>query len=410
MKSKHSNLTNPNSLLTKGTLLATSSLTIMAGATIAPSLPAMQAYFSGVEHGDYLVRLILTVPALFIVIGAPVVGLTIDRAGRKSLLVTSVLLYSFAGSSGFILNSLNSILFGRALLGLSVAGIMVCVTTLIADYYSGQARATFMGLQAAFMGFGGVIFLSTGGMLADLNWRMPFLIYLSALLLLPLILLSISEQNYKNTKVNKGQSGEPQSNLPPVKLLVLIYSIALLMQVIFYLIPVQLPFYLQALTRASATQGGLAIAITTFFSALASMTYGQVKSRLSYINITILTFGLMGSGYIVLGLASSYRQVLVGLSIAGVGLGLLMPNLNVWLTAKVPETQRGGALGGLSTFFFLGQFLSPIVSQAVSQQVGLGLTYSLAGGLLMVLSVVFASARQQIAALTMSSLKKLAER
>ncbi|MEM8829453.1 MAG: hypothetical protein AAGE96_08860 [Cyanobacteria bacterium P01_G01_bin.19] len=30
------------------------------------------------------------------------------------------------------------------------------------------------------MGFGGVVFFSTGGYLADLNWRSPFLIYLFA--------------------------------------------------------------------------------------------------------------------------------------------------------------------------------------------------------------------------------------
>jgi len=53
-------------------------------------------------------------------------------------------------------------------------------TTLIADYYTGQKRANFMGLQGAFMGLGGVGFLSVGGFIADLNWRFPFLIYLSA--------------------------------------------------------------------------------------------------------------------------------------------------------------------------------------------------------------------------------------
>ncbi len=56
------------------------------------------------------------------------------------------------------------ILCGRALLGLSVAGVIVSATTLIADYYIGTARASFMGLQAAFMGLGGVLFLSTGGL------------------------------------------------------------------------------------------------------------------------------------------------------------------------------------------------------------------------------------------------------
>lgn len=148
---------NPNSSLTKITLLLVSTLTVMSGATISPSLPAMQAHFSDVPNADFWVRLVLTVPALFIVIGSPIAGQIVDKIGRKPLLLGSAILYGFAGSSGFLLNSLFAILIGRALLGLAVAGVMVSATTLIADYYQGDARASFMGLQAAFMGFGGVL-------------------------------------------------------------------------------------------------------------------------------------------------------------------------------------------------------------------------------------------------------------
>jgi MFS family permease len=170
--------TNSDSILTKITLLLISTLTVMSGATIAPSLPAMGEYFADVPNADYLVRLALTLPALLIALGAPLVGVMIDRLGRKPLLLVALILYGLAGSSGLVLNSLNLILVGRVLLGISVAGIMTTATTLIADYYVGNARAQFLGLQASFMGLGGVIFLSLGGFLADLNWRFPFAIYL----------------------------------------------------------------------------------------------------------------------------------------------------------------------------------------------------------------------------------------
>lgn len=267
---------NPNSLITKITLLFVSTLTVMAGATIAPALPAMQDYFEQVENVELWVRLVLTIPALSIVLASPIAGQIVDSIGRKSLLIASAILYGLGGASGFLLDSLSGILFGRALLGLAVAGVMVTATTLIADYYQGESRANFMGLQAAFMGFGGVIFLSTGGYLADQNWRLPFLIYLFAWILLPLILVSLYEpkriEDTNNSFLNTGSSSLP------IKFLFLVYGAVLLMQIVFYLIPVQLPFYLRNLTGASASQSGLAIAFCTLFSAFASMVYGKIKT------------------------------------------------------------------------------------------------------------------------------------
>ncbi len=264
-------------------------------------------------------------------------------------------MYGLAGSSGFLLNSLGLILLGRVLLGLSVAGIMTTATTLIADYYTGSTRAQYLGLQAAFMALGGVLFLSLGGFLADLSWRMPFVIYLLAWLILPCILLFLPEPS----RIDKVSTAHTQSGAEPVRLplrlLVLTYGIALLTQIVFYLIPVQLPFYLKNLTNANAAQSGLAIALGTLFSAVSSMLYQRIKARLSFINIYGIAFLHMGVGYGIISLAKSYPIVLLGLAIAGLGLGLLMPNMNLCLTSVTPSVLRGRVLAGLTTAFTLSE-------------------------------------------------------
>lgn len=374
------------SLILKVTLLSASTLTVMSGATIAPSLPAMQAYFAEVEHGAYWVRLVLTLPALFIVVGAPIAGVLVDRVGRKPLLVGATVVYGVAGCSGFFLDTLSEILVGRGLLGLAVAGVMTSVTTLIADYFQGQSRATFMGLQAAFMALGGVIFLSLGGFLADLSWRFPFLIYGAALLLLPLMLGALFEPPPIDRYPLNFQPSEASLPLKPLSL---IYGIAFLQMLLFYLIPVQLPFYLLRLTAATAKESGIAIAFATLLSAIASMLYGRIKRRFNFKQVVAIAFVVVGLGYGVISLATSYGQVMLGLAISGLGFGTLMPNLNVWLIQEVPSFLRGRALGGLTTALFLGQFLSPLATQPLSEQVGLGATYGIAGGVLLVLGLGF---------------------
>ena len=385
----------PNTLPIKATLLLTSTLTVMSGATIAPSLPAMQEYFANVENSALLVRLVLTIPALFIAIGGLFAGSLVDRVGRKPLLVASTVLYGIAGGSGFILNSLVTILIGRALLGLSVAGVMTGATTLIADYYTGQKRADFMGLQAAFMGLGGVVFLSVGGFVADLNWRSPFLIYLSAWAISLAIALTLYEPNRKLDSQFTDPTSVTKSSMP-WGVLAMIYGVALFYMVAFYLIPVQLPFYLQSLGSVSASASGLAIAASTLASSIVSLRYGFVKKRLGFVQIVSLAFGVAAIGYGIIGLAGSYNLVLLGLIIAGLGFGLLMPNLNVWLSSIIPDSLRGKALGGLTTFFFLGQFLSPIVSQPITNSLGLDRTYGFMGIALFIVAAIFIVLRKQI--------------
>ncbi|GAP94100.1 MFS transporter [Leptolyngbya sp. NIES-2104] len=366
-------------------LLLVSTLTAMSNATISPSLPVMREHFSNVENVDYLVRLALTIPSLFVAIAAPFAGLLIDQLGRKPLLATGLLIYGIAGSSGLWLNSLYFLLIGRAFLGLSVAGIMTTATTLISDYYTGAFRARLLSWQSAAMALGGVVFLSFGGLLADVSWRLPFLIYLVALLLLPAVLLLLPEPNRERSSASDQTSSEPATL--PIGLIVFTYAIALITQAAFYMIPVQLPFYLRELTNATASQSGMAIAVSTLFVAASSFLYQRLKARFTFVSIYEMAFLSMGVGYGVIALANGYVVVILGLAIAGFGLGLLMPNMNLCLASITPDQFRGRVLGGWTTCFFLGQFLSPLLSQPLSQRFGLSITYGLTGGVLISLGV-----------------------
>jgi MFS family permease len=324
-------------------------------------------------------------------LGAPVIGLIIDRLGRKPLLLLALILYGLAGSSGLFLNSLNLILVGRVLLGISVAVIMTTTNTLIADHYTGNARAQFFGLQAGFMGLGGVVFLSIGGFLADINWRFTFtiyfIIYLFALILFFFALGFLPEPT-RNLDTNiSGSTNLETAPLLPVNLVFLTYGVGIISQIVFYLIPVQLPFYLQQLFAANASQSGLAIALTTLMSAIVSFFYRQIKARLSFIAIYRIAFLNLGIGYLLIGLGNVYGIVLLGLAIAGAGLGLIIPNMNLCLVFVTPNAMRGTILDGVTTSIFLGQFLSPLVSQPLSKMVGLETTYGLAGALMLVLMI-----------------------
>jgi MFS family permease len=375
----------PNPTLRLLTLLLVSTMTIMASAAISPSLPRLRLAFEGVPGIDLWVRLVVSLPALFTAVGAPLAGMLTDRFGRKRPLMAAVVLYGVAGTLPVLLSSLPLILVCRALLGLSVGGLMTIATALMADYYAGPERGVVMGRQAAAMAVGGLVFLLGGGLLADIHWRAPFTVYLFAFLLLPFIHLFLTEPEANRGAVAAGAGREPL----PWSTLWQLYALTLVGMMLFYLIPVQLPFLLRRLGIQSSALAGLAVGVAMGVGSMVSWRYARVRQVLGYRSIMAVLFACMGLGYVLIGTSHSYAAVVAGLAVAGLGTGLLTPNTNHWAGALAPEAARGRVMGGLTTSVFLGQFLSPILAQPLIGALGLGGAFLAAGILLGVLAGTF---------------------
>ncbi|MBD2151437.1 MFS transporter [Pseudanabaena sp. FACHB-1277] len=394
---------NPASLAVKSTLLLSSTLIIFAAASLTPALPAMQEQFQNVDNVGLWVKLVIAIPSLFILLGSPIIGIAVDHIGRKKILMISIILFGFFGVLGFFIPSLFGILVSRALVGLTTAGITISVTTLIGDYYSGETRVKVLGLQVAFIGIGAVIALVIGGIVADLNWRNSFLIHLLAFLLLPAIFVFIKEPERTSkiqfssvTELDKTTLSHPRSVdiEVPKKLLAFIYLTALIAELTLYLIPVHLPFYLQEMTGTNAKESSIAIASMALFLIIGSLLFAKIKERFNYVIVVVLSLGLVSIGYEIVGFVNNYVLALIGLAICGLGGGLLVPNLDSWLTSTVPSSYRGRAVGGLTASTFLGQFLSPILSQPLIQKLDVdlytqyGLVYIISGCILTIFVLI----------------------
>ena len=126
----------------------------------------------------------------------------------------------------------------------------------------------------------------------------------------------------------------------------------------FYMIPVQIPFYLNTLDVTSGLVVGVAIATATLMSAVIGNFYERIQSNLGYLGTLAVLLLLFGIGYVLIGHAASLPGIVLGIAVSGLGMGLLMPTLNSWLGDLAPKHIRGSILGGLTTCFFLGQFVS----------------------------------------------------
>ena len=346
---------NSESWQVKLALLLVSSLTIMSMITISASLPDMTNAFSDIPNGKKLVKLVLSFPGLFIALSAILAGVIIDKFGRLKLLGISLILYAIGGSSGYWLDNIYFILAGRALLGISVGISMTIVTTLIADYYQGQSRQKFAGLQIAVMSLGGIVFITLGGILADISWRVPFLLYFFSIVVLPFAYLFLKEPS---------NTSEVKSDNKLVKSPAIIWFVfinVMLMWVLFFIIPVQIPFHLKSIGIEKNALIGIAIASSTFFSAIGAISYSKIKDKLGFKQIFGIGYFLMAIAFVCISYGNSYAMVMIAMLLAGLGMGVMIPNANIWVMQLAPPEIRGREIGRLTTFWFIGQFLSPLI-------------------------------------------------
>lgn len=352
-------------------LLLGANLAITAGSSLSPVIPEMTEDFSGVPGAAFWVPLVFTLPALFVVLGGPIVGFLTDRLGRKPVLVFSIFLGGLGGSLGAVFGSLGGILFTRALVGLSIAGSMTATNSLIADYFDDKQRTTFMGRQAAIGGLTSIVFLPFGGLISEINWRLAFLSYLPLVVLLPLALFAIKEPDI----ISKNEDLDKKFTLQIDPEKIYIFSASFFSQFSFVTVPIYIAYFLSAVLGAGGRVVGWLGAASSLFSFFAGIFYGRFSRSNKFKKIAISNYFLFFSGFLILGLARSWALVILGELILGFCMGLNNANLANWLSNVVDIRVRGRANGIYATLMSLGPFTAPFFFSAINLRWDFSLTF-----------------------------------
>lgn len=345
--------------LTKLTLLLISSLWVSHG-TIAPCLPGIADYFSTIPHADLLSKMSLTISALFVGLVSPLAGFILDRFGRLKTLYLSLIIFSFSGVSVVFLDNLYVILLTRIILGGALGALITTLVTLVGDYYQGSERQQMSGLLSAFISLGGIIYIGSGGYLADISWRWPFLLYGAGVLLLPLGLIFFKEPEPKK---NTCLESEDKKQSASIYLILLIIGSGCLISVFFIMIFTQLPFVMKDLGHHKNSMFGIVAILFNVSSIVTSLLYSKIKNVLSFSRIYALMFLFFGLGYLILGRSESFSAFLLGSLVSGFGMGFINSNTSFWLLSVTHIKIRGKVMGFMTLFLFFGQFISPLLVQ-----------------------------------------------
>lgn len=370
-------------------LLMAASLTTMANATIAPALPGLERLFAGDPNAALLTRLLVPAPSLSVALFAPLAGIAADRIGRRKLLLFGVTLFVLSGCAGLILPDLPTIFMSRLVLGIAVALIMTAQTALVGDYFSGDDRNALTGLQISARNLGGLVFILTAGWVAAISPRLPFAIYGMAAAFLPLMwLVIVDPPRLPQTAGARSadRSGDDRAWRLSLALLVLLQGAT---NMIFFVMPTQLAFFLDARGYDSAIMTGSALGVLMLSGGGFALLYPRIQRATGYAGVFALGYGAMALGFLVLLLAATPLAIFAAVAAIGAGYALVSPSFVALALDLAPAQKRGLAGGILTASIFIGQFCSPLISTPLIAGHGYA---SLFGGTAVLLAVMTVAA------------------
>jgi MFS family permease len=368
-------------------LLIGSCLPILGAVLLAPILPTLSVVFKNSPGSAALVPLILTIPALFIAILSPFAGAIADKVGRKRILVVALFFYAVVGTAPLYLTSLGAIVASRALVGVAEAFIMTCCTTLIADYFTGNRRNKYLGLQALVTSLAATVFFAVGGAVGAFGWRTPFWLYVASLIVAILMITAIWP-----TLTNEKGTEKRIQKLPPVpwSKLLLPTFVAFFGGITFYTLVVELPYVLAGKGITATAVIGICSAIASLATAAGAFSFRFVAKR-GVRQLLPFAFGLAGIGMLVVWFAPNVPVVVIGAIIASFGNGVLLPTMITWSIARLDYAQRGRGTGLFTGAIFLGEFATPLVVLALTGASGtLGMAIGIIGIASIVICVILA--------------------
>ncbi|MDT9680652.1 MFS transporter [Streptomyces sp. TRM76323] len=335
-------------------LLLASTLTLMAGAVIAPVVGVIRGELgvSGTGAG-----LILTAHGLSLALVSPFVGWAIDRFGLRTPLVGGLLLYGVAGGTGLVTESYTALIISRFVFGVGAAAVFVGTTVALLALFQGEQRDRVAGWRSTALSLGGIIWPLIGGALGGLSWHAPFAVYLLGIpvgLLTLLVMPALPAEG-------RAKGGGVVTLLRRRPGLLVFYAFSFFASFLLYVLAVFLP---QRLTEVDVEEPFLIALITTSTSvggSLIGLVYARMKARLGYVNLLRVATVAWALSFLLIGLNGQWVFLTLAAFVFGLGSGVVVPALAMMIGESAPAAQRGQAMSLSGTANFTGQFVAPLI-------------------------------------------------
>ncbi len=345
-------------MLLKFTLYFIASVTVLGSAIIAPAMGTISEFLSDAD--PTLVRLIVTMPGLFVIPCCIIASACCMRFGKKNVLLFALALYAIAGCLGGFMSDVYSILATRALVGVGVGLLTPISQSLPADFYTGAEKEEVIARASGSISLGNFLFMPLSGFLASISWRYSFFAYGLIFLILLCSYLFIPKNVGENKQVednNKSEDNAPQG----IPLSVIFICITMFFCLVtMYLIMSNLAIIIDVRGLGSPTVAGYALATTSICAFLVSYNLPRIKGIFKQYTYTIIPFAF-ATTYLLIYFANSMAMIFLAQITNAFAVGLLMPSASIAIMQRVKKENVVKAMAIMSSCTFFGSFMSPII-------------------------------------------------
>ena len=342
-------------------------LTSLPGLAVSPILERLATIFP--KSTDLDLQLLTTLPSLLIIPFILFAGYISNKVGYIKLLYIGLCLFLLSGALYFVAGTIGQLVAVSALLGVGAGIIIPFSTSLVSMFFSGKERTKQYGYVSAITNITLVIATAVAGWLADVQWRLPFVVYL--LPILSIVLVPAIKRGEKAVGAQGGQGETVVQSGGWIK-----YG-ALAKCMLYYLfitylvmvVSINLPFLLG---KYGYDSGVVGVVTSIFF--LAMMLPGLFINRLVNVfgkNILLWALLLIALGLIDIYYNHSILFVMIGCVATGFGYGMAQPYVYDKTSMLASSQKTTYALALLMSMNYVAIVIAPFVVDWVQDILGI---------------------------------------
>ena len=312
--------------------------------TLLPTLPLYINFIGGTKQQ---IGLVMGCFAVGLLLSRIWLGPLADTKSRKLVLIIGTTVAAIAPIGYLFLNSIPLLMLLRAFHGISIAGVTIGYSALVADFSPPGRRGELIGYMSLVNPIGMGIGPAMGGFLVVATGYIPLFIVSSGLGVISLLCSSIVEEPYSvpekhpvETSSYSDGSGQQKfwQILTSRSVLVPIF-VMLMVGLIFGTIATFLPLFIQE-SNIDFNPGLFytIIAIASFTVRIFTGRSSDVFGRGIFISGGLVCYFLC---MLSLWTANSSNKILLAAIFEGFGAGLVIPMMITLITDRCPNNQRG---------------------------------------------------------------------